>query len=69
LRESVTATDAIGQNLSQIQIQMLTSLAAREAAVMSFNYLFQVITFIFLAILLLAPFLKKVDAANAPAGH
>jgi DHA2 family multidrug resistance protein len=69
LRESVSATDVVGQNLTQIQIQMLTNLAVRESAVMSFNYLFQVITFIFIAVLLLAPFLKKVDAANAPAGH
>jgi DHA2 family multidrug resistance protein len=69
LRESVSATDAIAQNLLPTQIQMLTNLAVRQSVVMSFNYLFQVITFIFLAVLLLAPFLKKVDAANAPAGH
>ncbi len=81
IRESVTATDAnaqvllsgLEQTMSNAQIvephtaalTQLTNLAMREAEVMTFNNLFQIITFIFLASLCVAPFLKKVDAEKA----
>jgi len=41
----------------------------REAEVMTFNNLFQVIAVIFAASLVVAPFLKKVDGAKAAAIH
>ncbi len=69
LRESISATDEIGQHLTQQNLARLTSLAWREAEIMTFNNLFQIIAFIFLSALLLAPFLRKVDkekAANLP---
>jgi DHA2 family multidrug resistance protein len=77
LREAITATDASVQNLlhgfeqnlhnayvaapNTAALKQLTGLALREAEVMTFNNLFQTITFIFLASLCVAPFLKKVD--------
>ena len=69
LRESVSATDEIGQHLTQIELARLTGLAWREAEIMTFNNLFQIIAFIFLSSVLLAPLLKKVnkeDVANLP---
>jgi DHA2 family multidrug resistance protein len=70
LRESISATDEIGQHLTQVDLARLTALAWREAEVMTFNNLFQIIAFIFLSALLLAPLLKKVGAdKNAAAGH
>ncbi len=68
LRESVSATDEIGQHLTQIEIARLTNLALREAEVMTFNNLFQIISFIFLSALLLTPLLKKVAADRSGAG-
>lgn len=83
LRESVTATDIpVQQLLSGLEqtlqnnllaqpntaaLQQLTSLALREAEVMTFNNLFQIISFIFLASVCIAPFLKKVGAEKAAA--
>ncbi len=68
LRESVSATNEIGQNVTQIELARLTGLALREAEVMTFNNLFQIISFIFLSSLLLAPFLRKVAADRSGAG-
>jgi len=81
LRESVTATAAPAQELlyglqqtmhnaliaepSAAAIKQLTGLVLREAEVMTFNNLFQTISFIFFASLCVAPFLKKVDAEKA----
>jgi MFS transporter, DHA2 family, multidrug resistance protein len=81
LRESVTATAApvqellngLGQIMSNhlladpnaAALKQLTGLALREAEVMTFNNLFQAISFIFLASLCVAPFLQKVDAEKA----
>jgi len=65
LRESISATDEIGQHLTQIELKQLTNLAWREAEVMTFNNLFQIIAFIFLSALLLAPLLRKVGAEKA----
>jgi len=81
LRESVTATAApvqellngLGQTMSNhliaepnaAALKQLTGLALREAEVMTFNNLFQAISFIFLASLCVAPFLQKVDAEKA----
>ena len=81
LRESVTATDAPVQELlmglkhtmtnaliadpTTAALKQLNTLAWREAEVMTFNNLFQTISFIFLAALCVAPFLKKVDAKKA----
>ncbi len=48
-------------------LKQLTALTLREAEVMTFNNLFQTITFIFLASLCVAPFLRKVDAEKAAA--
>ena len=83
LRESITADNLNAQTLlfglahtmNQAQLaepnaaalKLLTGLALREAEVMTFNNLFQAITFIFLASLCVAPFLKKVDAEKAAA--
>lgn len=69
LRESISATDEIGQFATQIDIARLTALAWREAEVMTFNNLFQIIAFIFLSALLLAPFLKKVEKTDAVFGE
>jgi DHA2 family multidrug resistance protein len=69
LRESISATDEIGQNISQIEISRLTTLAWREAEVMTFNNLFQIIALIFLSAILLAPFLKKVVKGEAVFGE
>jgi DHA2 family multidrug resistance protein len=81
LRESVTATAAPVQELlfgleqtmqnalvaepQAAALKKLTALAMREAEVMTFNNLFQTISFIFFASLCVAPFLKKVDAKKA----
>lgn len=83
LRESVSATDTPVQELlfgleqtmqnalvaepKTAALAQLTGLAWREAEVMTFNNLFQIITFIFLASLCVAPFLQKVDAEKAAA--
>lgn len=69
LRESISATDEIGQHATQIDILRLTALAWREAEVMTFNNLFQIISFIFLSAILLAPFLKKVVKTDAILGE
>ncbi|GDX84185.1 MFS transporter [Methylococcaceae bacterium] len=70
LRESISATDEIGQHLTQIELKQLTNLAWREAEVMTFNNLFQIIAFIFFSALLLAPLLEKVGAdKNGAEGH
>jgi DHA2 family multidrug resistance protein len=83
LRESVTATSyqaqEMLQGLSESMAQMnlpdpdlaalkqITGLALREAEVMTFNSLFQVIALMFVASLAVAPFLKKVDSEKAAA--
>ena len=83
MRESVTATDASIQNLlygleqtmhnalvaepNTAALEALAGLALREAEVMTFNNLFQTLSFIFLASLCLVPFLKKVDAKKTAA--
>ena len=70
LRESISATDEIGQHLTQIELARLTSLAWREAEVMTFNNLFQIISFIFFFAVLLVPLLSKVGTdKNATAAH
>lgn len=81
LRESVTATDipvqellsGLKQTMSNVLLaepqtavlKKLDLLAWREAEVMTFNNLFQIIAIIFLASLCVAPFLQKVDASKA----
>jgi len=50
-------------------LKQITGLALREAEVMTFNNLFQVIAVIFLASLAIAPFLKKVDGEKAAMIH
>jgi DHA2 family multidrug resistance protein len=85
LRESVTATryqaqemlEGLSASMSQMDLpdpdlaalKQLTGLALREAEVMTFNILFQVIAVMFLASLTVAPFLKKVDSNKAGAIH
>jgi len=69
LRESITATDEIGQHITQIELARLTALAWREAEVMTFNNLFQIIAFIFFSAVLLAPLLKKVAKTDAVFGE
>ncbi|HEY8097433.1 MAG TPA: MFS transporter, partial [Methylobacter sp.] len=85
LRESVTATSYQAQEMlegltaSMAQMNLLdpdsaalkqiTGLALREAEVMTFNNLFQVIAVMFVASLVVAPFLKKVDGEKAAAFH
>jgi DHA2 family multidrug resistance protein len=85
LRESVTATGYQAQNmldnltatLGQINLPtpdlvalaQFTKLTLREAEVMTFNHLFQTIAVIFLASLVVAPFLKKVDVDKASGIH
>lgn len=77
LRESVTATNYQAQDLlfgltekmtqnglanpQAAGIKLMYSLAWREAMVMTFNNLFQIIALIFFASTLIAPFLKKVE--------
>ncbi len=77
LRESMTATHylaldrltAISQSLQEMNLPdsdlaalgFLTKLTLREAEVMTFNILFQVISLMFVASLLVAPLLKKVE--------
>jgi DHA2 family multidrug resistance protein len=53
--------------LPTLGLKQLTALSWREAEVMTFNNLFQTISFIFLASLCVAAFLKKVDAKKAAA--
>jgi DHA2 family multidrug resistance protein len=81
LREAVTFTSYAAQDLlanmsANLQargftdpdtaaLKQLTFLALREAEVMTFNNLFQIIGGIFLASLLVAPFLRKVSADKA----
>ncbi|MDP3875846.1 MAG: DHA2 family efflux MFS transporter permease subunit [Methylobacter sp.] len=85
LRESVTAShyqaqqmlEGLTESMAQMNLpnpdlaalKQMTGLALREAEVMTFNHLFQMIALIFLASLAVAPFLKKVDAEQAAAIH
>ncbi len=85
LRESVTATsyqaqqmlEGLSASMAQMNLpdpdlaalKQITGLALREAEVMTFNNLFQVIAVMFVASLAVAPFLKKVDAEKAAAIH
>ncbi|TAN68631.1 MAG: DHA2 family efflux MFS transporter permease subunit [Methylobacter sp.] len=85
LRESVTAThyqaqemlEGLSASMAQMNLpdpdsaalKQITGLALREAEVMTFNNLFQVIAIIFAASLAVAPFLKKVDKEKAAAIH
>ncbi|MGR9014018.1 MAG: DHA2 family efflux MFS transporter permease subunit [Gammaproteobacteria bacterium] len=85
LRESVTATNYQAQQMLEgltesmanrnlpypdlAAIKQLTGLALREAEVMTFNNLFQVIAILFAVSLLFAPFLQRVDAEKAAIIH
>ncbi len=85
LRESVTATryqaqqmlDGLTASMAQMNLpdpdaaalKQITGLALREAEVMTFNNLFQVIAVLFVLSLTVAPFLKKVDAEMAAVIH
>jgi DHA2 family multidrug resistance protein len=85
LRESVTATsyqaqqmlEGLTESMAQmnapnpdlVAIKQITGLALREAEVMTFNNLFQVIAAIFVASLAIAPFLKAVDREKANIIH
>ncbi len=85
LRESVTATRYQAQEMLEgitaamaqrnlpdpdlAALTQLTRLTLREAEVMTFNNLFQVIAVIFLASLAIAPFLKKVGGEKASGAH
>jgi DHA2 family multidrug resistance protein len=85
LRESVTATRyqaqdmlaGLTESMAQMNIpdpdlaalKQITGLALREAEVMTFNNLFQIIAVLFAASLVVAPFLKKVDKEKAAAIH
>ncbi|MFI3155009.1 MAG: DHA2 family efflux MFS transporter permease subunit [Methylococcaceae bacterium] len=85
LRDSVTATRyqaqqmlaGLSASMEQMNIaepdlaalKQITGLVLREAEVMTFNNLFQVIAVIFLASLAVAPFLKKVDGEKAAVIH
>ncbi|MFA5019149.1 MAG: DHA2 family efflux MFS transporter permease subunit, partial [Methylobacter sp.] len=85
LRDSVTATsyqaqqmlEGLTASMQQMNVpdpdlaalKQITGLALREAEVMTFNNLFQVIAVIFLASLAVAPFLKKVDGEKAAMIH
>lgn len=85
LRESITATNyqaqetlaGLAASMEQMNIpdpdlaalKKISGLALREAEVMTFNNLFQVIAVIFLVSLAVAPFLKKVDAEKAAGIH
>lgn len=85
LRESVTATryqaqemlEGLSESMAQMNIsdpdlaalKQMTGLALREAEVMTFNNLFQIIAVLFAASLVVAPFLKKVDKEKAAAIH
>ncbi|PPK75736.1 DHA2 family multidrug resistance protein [Methylobacter tundripaludum] len=85
LRDSVTATsyqaqemlEGLTASMQQMNVpdpdlaalKQITGLALREAEVMTFNNLFQVIAVIFLASLAVAPFLKKVDGEKAAVIH
>ena len=85
LRESVTATSYQAQDMLEgltasmeqmnvpdpdlAALKKLTVLTLREAEVMTFNNLFQVIAVIFLASLVVAPFLKKVDGDKTGVIH
>jgi len=85
LRESVTATryqaqqmlDGLTASMAQMNLpdpdaaalKQITGLALREAEVMTFNNLFQVIAVLFVVSLTVAPFLKKVDAEMAAVIH
>ncbi|WP_340123752.1 DHA2 family efflux MFS transporter permease subunit [Methylobacter svalbardensis] len=85
LRESVTATryqaqemlEGLTASMAQMNIpdpdlaalKQMTGLALREAEVMTFNNLFQIIAVLFAASLVVAPFLKKVDGEKAAAIH
>jgi hypothetical protein len=81
LRESVTATnyqaqamlEGLAASMEQMNLpnpelaalKQMTGMVLREAEVMTFNNLFQVIAVIFMASLVVAPFLKKVDAEKS----
>ncbi|MEY4768458.1 MAG: hypothetical protein RL637_1097 [Pseudomonadota bacterium] len=83
LRESITATDyytqiiieGIADRLSQTTlidsqlaaIKLLTNLTWREAEVMTFNYVFQLIALLFFSSLLIAPWLRKVQKSESHA--
>jgi len=85
LRDSVTATSYQAQEMLEgltasmqqmnlpdpdlAALKQITGLALREAEVMTFNNLFQVIAVIFLVSLAVAPFLKKVDGEKAAMIH
>lgn len=85
LRESVTATryqaqemlERLTESMAQMNIsdpdlaalKQMTGLALREAEVMTFNNLFQIIAVLFAASLVVAPFLKKVDGEKVAAIH
>lgn len=81
LRDSVTATsyqaqqilEGLTESMGQMNLpdpdlaalKQITGLAMREAEVMTFNNLFQVIAVMFAASLVVAPFLQKVEKGNA----
>jgi DHA2 family multidrug resistance protein len=85
LRESVTATHYQAQQMLQglaasmqqknlpnpdlASLKQLSGLALREAEVMTFNMLFQVIAVVFLSSLAIAPFLQKVEKTQQPVAH
>jgi DHA2 family multidrug resistance protein len=85
LRESITATsyqaqdmlEGLTESMAQMNLpnpdlaalSQITRLALREAEVMTFNNLFQVIAVIFLSSLAFAPFLKKVGAETSELIH
>ncbi|MGZ5027765.1 MAG: DHA2 family efflux MFS transporter permease subunit, partial [Methylobacter sp.] len=85
LRESVTATryqarqmlDGLTASMAQMNLpdpdaaalKQITGLAFREAEVMTFNNLFQVIAVLFVVSLSVAPFLKTVDREMAAVIH
>ncbi len=85
LREAVTATryqaqemlEGLTESMTQMNmpapdlaaLKQITGLALREAEVMTFNNLFQVIAVMFAASLVVAPFLKKVDKEKAAVIH
>jgi DHA2 family multidrug resistance protein len=85
LRESITATSYQAQDMLEgltesmarmnlpnpdlAALSQITRLALREAEVMTFNNLFQVIAVIFLSSLAFAPFLKKVGGEASELIH
>jgi DHA2 family multidrug resistance protein len=68
LNSMTLSFQSLGSDASQAAIRTLSNMVRREAMVMSFADVFLLLTFLFLALILALPFIKKPRAAPAGGG-